>query len=390
MKNKILVIMLMSVLSVIFINVSVQAGVATSPKCPYFETWEPLVFDLTDNPGDWLESLVTSQGYTTFRWQDTGNDTDFEDCDRTDWDILATDVGILMIHSHGASTLIDVAANTQEDKILDPSSPYIESWTDPDGDGTADSGMGIIDHTADWGCYVAYASATCIGNTFQSTLSSNEAIVVLNSCYSAYGTNSPLKKCYGRTGFGCTGTTDAGGNSTNMQNLFGLMNGTKPSWAQGTERKAGDAYAFGEYYSVWQGGFVQEGSNDTTLCPSVEKTEIVPDSGSPFAEGSGAGTSGTGYVEFDTHCDTGVSAASALTYTKTGTVTISNIRWDTDYKISFSYCGVNPYTVNMRVEGDAGTNKVKAKDGEQHLDGGNSTTDGVAPNNHDYTFSFSY
>ena len=58
-------------------------------------------------------------------------------------------------------------------------------------------------------------------------------------------------------------------------------------------------------------------------------------------------------------------------------------------KEGFDYCGVDPYTVNMRGEGDV-TLCVKAKDGGQKLDGGNSTVDGVAANEHDYTFSWSF
>jgi len=110
-----------------------------------------------------------------------------------------------------------------------------------------------------------------------------------------------------------------------MEKLFGRMNGDLPEGSQGTKRKAGDAVAEGGFSA----NFNNIGEDDTTLCPA-------PEDWSPT--GSGNGASGTGYIEFDTHCDNGESATAALTDEGySGDITISKVAWDSDYKLTFSY-----------------------------------------------------
>jgi len=355
-------------------NAAANADTAYSPAKNYFRTWEPMTWRLTTDPGDAIEARVDvegdyTQGYTVDRLQDTGCDDDFEDCTRSAWNSLPTNAGILMLQGHGNDELYDAAASTTSDDILDKSSPYSASWTDPDGDGVPDSGMGWINHWGDWGCYVAYVTATWMEDNFASTLLTNKAIVIMISCHSSDGDNSPLDKCHGRTGFGYTSNVNTAEAEDDMELLFGRMNGTTGS---GAYRKAGDAYDQGGWSS--DTGFDQRGEDDTTLCPA-------PVSWNP--EGSqGGGCGGWGQIVFDTVCDTSLSAASALTHTvDSGDVDVGSAAWSDNHTLIFYYTAEGSgWKVTMTAHADY----VKAGGGgNQELDGSK-----VAPNGDDKVWSF--
>ncbi|HUT29587.1 MAG TPA: hypothetical protein VMX13_07340 [Sedimentisphaerales bacterium] len=386
MRNRILILTRLIGVWLFVVSVPVQADVAYSPKYDELVTWEPFAWMLSTSPGNTIEDGISGakdQGYTVItRCQDDGPgaDSDFEDCTRSEWDSLPDGVGILHIHGHGNSTLIDVCTNIHQDEILDSTTPYWASWTDPDGDGTADSGMGVIDHFSDWGCYVGYVTGTWLGSNFQTTLSDNHAIVHIECCHSSDGASSLLAKCHGRTGFGYTENVNASDAAFNLALLFDLMNGTEPIEDPGTERKAGNAFTYGE--DDWRDGFGMRGYNDTTLCPSVVAWD--PDDGT-------GGSGGTGFVEFDTHCDNTVDPNDILSANVTsGSLNIGRFRWAVensvtlDYKLKFKWCEGDDYQVKITVD----ASHLAAKDGEQELDGGNSDEYGVAPNLDDFTFEF--
>ena len=174
-----------------------------------------------------------------------------------------------------------------------------------------------------------------------------------------------------------------------MDVLFGNMNGELPEERQGLLRKAGFAIK-GPFETE---GFKLRGSKWTTLCPSVEnkpKDHVKP-------VGPGAGRSGPGFVEFDTHCDTSVDLEELLVCETKGGWKISDRHWDGDTIVRFWYstdCIAEDDKAKMIVRWE----HLKAEGGGgQKLDGGEEIAEceylpdkeGVAPNKDNFVWKFS-
>lgn len=329
---------------------------------------------ITEAPGNKIIEAVKEEGYpTVLRYQDKHKDNNYDGCTREKWDSFPTDAGIGFVSSHGGKRFVVAVAvgTTKSQKSL------ANAWRFRPGS----------DHRAirvDWwntmGVYTCDVRNHWFRRNWYGTFNANRSIVVIESCKSAAGWKSVVKSCGGRIGFGYP---DGVANSDGVHNnalLFGRMNGTL---CEALKRRAGDAYAAGDFYR----GFRRTGNDDTTLCPSVMNDEEGKVRVRPV--GSGAGRSGTGWVLFDTFCDTSVPAEEALTYeVKKGKVTISNRRWGAnELVIFFDYYAdcITHYVVEMTAHGD----KVRAEGGgELYLDGGTPEKEGVAPNGDSFIWTF--
>lgn len=382
--GNILKVICLFVLFVLFLNIPVYSEViGYCPPGHYFVSWEPYFWQLGAKPGNAIENKVTcfTNGYV-WRYQDTVYDTDFEGCQRSNWDsISSTNTGILLINTHGdGGGVIFLAVNSDPEKLLDSTSPYNETWSDDNQDGVEDYDPYWIAGSSGGLNYV-YAYGSALETQHQSALASNKAIVIMQSCNVTKYTTSPLYHCYGRIGFGypCTVNNDEG--EYNMNLLFDLMNGTKPSRSQGSKREAIAAYNYiGS--ANWKKNFQYIIDNDTYktyLNPTVKEIGIISDC---YNESGGAGASGIVYIQFDSHMSQGETDGPQIEFSISGTVTISNVSWITDSRIQFSYSGGQPgYSVGVTVDGyynrDTG--------GCHGLDGNR-----VTPTFDDYTFNFSY
>ncbi len=361
---------------------SAATGYSYSPRKHLLKIWEPCLWDrsiITTGPGDMIVAAIDqagkfSQGYVVDRYQDKDKDDSYAECERDAWDAFATDTGIGFVNSHGCKRLVVGVAvgTTKSQKSL------ANAWRFRAG---SDHRAIKVDWWEDKGIYTCDVKNHWFRRNWRDTFNTNRSIVVVQSCDSAAGFKSVVKSCGGRIGFGYP---DGVANSDGVHNnkfLFGRMNGTL---LDAKKRRAGDAYAAGDFYR----GFRRIGNDDTTLCPSVMNDEEGKVRVRPV--GSGAGRAGTGWVIFDTFCDTSVPAEEALTYKikKGKKVTISNIRWGAnELVIFFDYktdC-ITHYIVEMTAHGD----KVRAEGGgELYLDGGTPEEEGVAPNGDPFIWTF--
>ena len=348
------------------------AGVAYCPTRSVLKLYEPAAWDYGDGSGDKVIDAITSdggkdQGYTYLRYQDTAKGSSVGTCTRADWDNLSNLAGVTYVDSHGGSYFVHAAYSTDKSVLFDETSGG--GWADKDGDKVLDPNMVVVGSEQDgwWGVVVL---EDWYSDHWKADHNTHKAIVLISTCQSnAAPAPTILENCGGRTGFGYSACapTSAG----DMENLFGRMDGTLPPGAQGTKRKAGDAFAAGSFSTY----FTMRGEEDTTLCPAP--AEWGP-------KGTGAGASGMGYIEFDTHCTTTHAATSALTCTiDSGDITISNIQWASDYRLTFNYTATTcneDYKVTVTA---VAAHVLGSTGGSQKLDGSK-----VAPNGDNKTWSF--
>jgi hypothetical protein len=163
----------------------------------------------------------------------------------------------------------------------------------------------------------------------------NRAIVVIAGCNSASG--SIAANCGGRVSFGYDGTPETNDDITDdMHYLFARMSGVSGVDLR-TSNAAWNAGGFSTHFDI-------VADDNTTLCPAV--TSWGP-------KGSGAGNSGTGFVQLDTVCEE--TENPLRKEVKSGALSIYDQEWATDSKITFSYCNQAPeygYTVEVTAKAD--------------------------------------
>lgn len=290
--------------------------------------------------------------------------------------------GVLYIEGHGTPGVMNVFC------VSDRS--VAEQWMN---EGYGPENLFIDRDTDPTGRYGTYYKVSAYSDYFKThmkrTLDSNKAIVIVSACSSAKGIlphiPSILDAIGGRVAFGWIDAFDVRlVGKPNLETLFDHMNGSKPEQSPGTKRKAGDAFA-----ATTAGGnaelFRMVGNGNTTLCPSVEndtKSNVSP-------IGPGAGLSGKGFIIFDTELNTEIAANKALVFNATKGVTIDNIAWVGKNRIDFEY-SYDDCTPEYSVTVTAVAKCIMGnKFGMQQLDGGGIASDGVAPNEHDFVWTFS-
>jgi hypothetical protein len=342
---------------------------AYSPGNLKLRIWEPCVFELGDAGGDEVVADLTgtsSQGYVPWRWQDTVDDDSVGDCTRARWDAMC-DSGITYSWSHAGSNSYRAVQADSNDVLHD--------WADGDGDGFDDDNVTVSESSPKR----ASVNHTWFDDNWESTHDGNKSIVILAGC----NTDGLAVHVGGRAAFGYTTLVNVLQVASDMEKLFKRMNGTWPTGDPGSMRTVWLAWDVGDGYNnldlVATGG-------DTTLCPAVKDYGPKDDTG---------GSSGTGFVEFDTHCDDSVDPNDILSAAPiSGSLNIGHFRWAVenfvtlDYKLKFKYCQGNAY-YKYKVTVDAWELVAKGG-GELMLDGNQnpSGSDHKAPNGDDFVWIF--
>jgi len=318
-------------LFVLLFNVA-AFGVSWTPTRQVATIWEPFYWQFNGNVGDKLIDKLDAEDsdWVALRYQDTGwNDNDVEDCTRGQANIMGYISGVTLIDTHANSTYLVLAATITR--------PPIASWADQEPPAGDDPGLNVPAGTGTYGGHALYrvrATTAFCSDNWSDDHDSYDSIVFLAAC----SASSFLSSVGGKTQFGYSGDITDSQNVNDVNAIFGRMNG---SIGNGEFRRAFDAY-----YDYTGSAYLEMTGGSSTLAPAP----IYDDPVSP--EGSGAGSSGTGYIDFDTVMDTTISAEDALTWTHTGTVEVSDIEWDGSHKITFSYCGESGYSVTMTAEND--------------------------------------
>ncbi len=362
---------------------------AYTPKKNKLKMWEPFRWQRGSLAGDNIVKRVVGekQGYSpdvARYFDDTARDTQAGTCQPDVFTSFPNDNGIALVLTHGHKGYFVAAGfgNTAADQTA------ANNWRN----GLADKENISVKYNSVLKIYVVRAWPAWLTRRWQPAFNNNRSIVVMMNCYSNASSSSGriTDAVGGRTRFGYNKYSYGGGKSArDMDVLFGNMNGRLPEERQGLLRKAG--YAIKGPFETK--GFKLRGSKWTTLCPSVEnppKDHVKP-------VGPGAGRSGRGFVEFDTHCDTSVDLEELLVCETKGGWKISDRQWDGDTIVRFKYstdCIAEDDKAKMIVRWE----HLKAEGGGgQKLDGGEEIAEceylpdkeGVAPNKDNFVWKFS-
>lgn len=359
--------------------------IAKCPDLPTIKTWEPFVWQPFWNrvTEDAIVKRITGtkkQGYIYTKansFLDTKKDASVGNCTRDNFEALALS-GVLVVNAHGMVGGICLAAVAVTDENV------AKQWMDA---GSGPDDMSIFNDWADLGVYMVTVNSTWFKKHWKFSLDSSGSIVILMACHGAENVDpfGLLKDIGGRTSFGWVKQQTNRIMGQNIAEVLDHMNGSKPEQSPGTKRKAGDAFA-----ATTAGGKAPDmrmmGKSNTTLCPSVEndtKSNVSP-------IGPGAGLSGKGFIIFDTELNTEIAADKALTFNVTEGVTIKNISWTGKNRIDFEYSYDDECTPEYSVTVTAVAKSIMGnKFGMQQLDGGDIAGDGVAPNEHNFVWTFS-
>ncbi len=366
------------------VTATTHAGTAYSPKKSWLEIWEPFKYEFTaPNVADKVEDRVhdESQGYKIVyrRYDDDASDTTVGTCTRTNWDAVPVGTGVVVVVTHGnAGFMCGVGVGTVNSAAGDD---YAQAWKAAGSD-NADMIVDYWDRSADGetSLWTVDVYSAWYGRNWQADHNSHRAIVVLVTCHGSEvpaGGSSVLSKVGGRVRIGWpremypTGSDD----KSDVDNLFGRMNGRLPAAAQGSKRKFGDAWGdfpkdTGITYQVETGGL------DTTLCPSVESV---------------AATCGVCTIVFDTHCDDNQAIGSVVSAVGTN-ATVGTKAWADDHTITIDYTKTgDPARLAITIDEDFLIQKDWTIGHKLNLDGNQvpeTTTpadaDGVAANEDDY------
>lgn len=238
-----------------------------SPRENFLKIWEPCLWDvktpITPGPGNEIVNAITAamsntQGYTVIRYPDTKKDDSYEKCTRKNWEAFAEGAGVAYMNTHGRKgVVVPVVAGTAKPKVPD-ADKYIRQWAEAPGTDWGDIRFDWWPKKKVWACEVQSKWFT---RNWRNTFNANRSIVVIEACRSAKGSESVVKSCGGRIGFGYRGkVTDDDGIHNNGW-LFGRMNGTRDD---AFRRVAGDALNAGGYKRK----FKKIGNDLTTLIRS--------------------------------------------------------------------------------------------------------------------------
>jgi len=378
MKKNTKVIITLIVLVFGFTSIPLYADLPEPPfNCPknaILKIWAPYEFEFGKSlPDKFIENLTGDydQGYYVYDYYNEIDNNDVGDCSRGAWNRLNSS-GILVLNSHGTS-------NSEVAAVYSKNFTTLYTWCDDD----LGNGMSISwDPNASNGAVLVTPSK--LGDMFQEDLSDNDAIVFNCCCFgSSGGNNSSIGKCHGDIGFAYPDdTTDLDTIKAETGYIIKTMNGT---YYGGDHREALDAWKQTEdTYNIKCVYKLGSGYEGVTLCPSVIETRIFPEWGYSYInEGSGAGGYGVGHVQFDSHCD--VSSASFEVNVLSGSFCPLYYYWSQepgyeDNAFCFEYNGSN-YSVEISA--------MVSAIGGQELDGGDSTENGRAENDHPYVFPMS-
>jgi hypothetical protein len=299
-----------------------------------------------------------------------GKDDDVETCTRENWDNFPNDAGIALVHTHG---------NLQE--VVAEATKTYEAATNWWHKGTGTNYMTVVSNS-NYECHMVLVYPQWFKKHWKPIFDKNKAIVVMASCQSAKG--NILDSVGGQLALGWDNICVAPQQTANVGMLLLYMDGIRPLGTPGSKRKSGDAFT-----AAAANHFIRAGSNKdlTTLCPSVENPTIK---NVKPKQGPGAGESGDGFITFDTGLVTNtIPVNQALVFEIIGDVTISSNRWTGNNRIDFHYQAWDcetAYTVTVTAVAEK---ILGSKLGKQQLDGGDYTLDGVAPNEHKFTWTFS-
>ena len=287
---------------------------------------------------------IEDPDWSEFYYRDTNpSDGSVGDCSRYWADLMGWCSGFTLIttHCYGSDGYNLILAAADQNAI--------EEWVGEDSDNMEIDGP----YFPPYGLYAVFVSPDYCEDKWQYDHTRSRSIVYLATCF---GYPNFTSAAGGVTQFGCTGTDPWTSHNNNLSGILSRMNG---EIGNGNYRIASDAYSNMTVY-----GTLQMSGGNSTLAPAPINTNPV------WPIVSGAGASGSGYIEFDSIMDTSVSPSSALTWTViTGTASVSNIEWNNNHKITFSYSGSLGYIIEMTADKDYCVTKIVGGGKQPNLNG---------------------